>query len=292
MKRFVLLLLVGTLLTACSANEEEIESIQDEEEKIEEETVDESNSEEIEEKEVINSDENPDGFDRVFSDPEKYRGYGLEFKGRVFTQPERDDDGVYMQVFADPEEQEKNVIVGIAQSDFDVEMDDFISVDGMIMDVFEGENAYGGPVFAPMVRADNIEVIDYTDAVSPPIETIDVDDSQDQHGYVLNVEKIDIAKNMTRVYITVTNNTKNNINFYTFNSKLVIDNKQLEEDSSLYNTGLPEVSSEILPGVESEGVITFPPIDPSVDKLTFHAEGSSDNFELDFEPFLFEVEVD
>src|SRR5699024_7688286 len=137
---------------------------------------------------------------------------------------------------------------------------------------------------------DKIEVVDYKAAISPAQETIEVDETIEQNGYELYVAKIEIADNMTRVYAKVTNNTGDNITFYSFNAKLLIDNQQLEEEIGFYEADFPELQSDILPDMETEGVIIYPPVDADTDSMTFHAEGSSDNYELDFEPFVFEIE--
>ncbi|TMN23242.1 DUF4352 domain-containing protein [Lentibacillus cibarius] len=227
-------------------------------------------------------------FDKVFSDPKAYKGYEVTFTGKVFVQPERDNDGTYLQVFADPENAEQNVIVGVEDPDLDVSSEDYIRVSGVIRDEFTGENAFGAELKALVVGADTVEVVDYVTAVSPAMETIQVDQSQDQHGYVMHVDKVEIADNMTRVYVKITNNTDKEISFYSFNSRLLIGNKQLEEEQ-VYDSGLPEVQSSILPGMETEGVITFPAVDPSTETMTFHAEGSSENYDLNFKPFTFDI---
>lgn len=227
---------------------------------------------------------------KVYTNPLEYRGFEMSFEGIVFVDPERDSNGVYLQVFADPENHEKNTIVAIDDPDFDVEMDDYVHVEGVITDTFKGTNAFGGDVSAPVVVADMIEVVDYVDAISPTLETIEVDQSINQHGYDMHVDKVEMAENMTRLYITITNNTEDYIHFYSFDSRLLIDNKQLEEEFGFYEADFPELQSEILPGVETEGVIIFPPVDLDTDKMTFHAEGSSDNYDLDFKPFVFEFE--
>src|SRR5699024_11938864 len=126
--------------------------------------------------------------------------------------------------------------------------------------------------------------------MSHALETIDIDETIDQHRYEMVVDKVEVAENMTRVYMTVTNHKDETIYFYSFDSKLLMDNKQLEEDMGFYETDFPEMQSDILPGVESEGIITFPPLDSDTNSMTFHAEGSSDNYDLNFEPFVFEIE--
>lgn len=282
MKRLFMLVILGVILTACTSEGEQAEKKLDQNDENGEEN-------DIVGETVISADDTNE-FDKIYSDPESYEDYEVEFNGQVFIEPERDSDGTYLQVYADPENHEKNIIVGVEDPDFDVETEDYVAVRGVITGAIEGENLVGGHVKAPTVLAENIEIIDYTDAISPAIETIDVDDSVDQHGFIVHVDKIEIAENMTRVYVDITNNTDDQINFYTFNARLIIDDEQLEEDSNFYDTGLPELDSEILPDVKSEGVIIFPPIEPETESLTFYGEGSSDNFDLDIEPFEFELE--
>lgn len=301
MKRLLLFIVMTFVLFGCStddeanANEPEQESNNNNVEENETNTDIENVSDDNATSEDTSNDFQRQGsigeddFNKIFSDAMKYEGYEVTFNGKVFVDPEHDADGVYLQVFADPENHEKNIIVAVDDADFDVEMGDYVHVDGVIVDEFEGANAYGGQVVAPVVLADDIEVIDYEDAISPALETIKVDATIDQHGYEMYVEKVEIAENMTRLYVRVMNNTDDNIMFYSFNSNLLLDNKQLEEEIGFYEADFPEVQSEILPGVESEGIIVFPAIDPDISKMTFHAEGSSDNYDLDFEPFVFEI---
>ncbi|MBY7142873.1 hypothetical protein KFZ56_07330 [Virgibacillus sp. NKC19-3] len=96
------------------------------------------------------------------------------------VEPEKDENGVYLQVFADPENNEKNTIIGITDPSFEVSTDDYVKVTGVIQDTFEGENVFGGNVNASVVLADIAEVVDYVIAVSPAIETIEVDDGREQ----------------------------------------------------------------------------------------------------------------
>ena len=46
-----------------------------------------------------------------------------------------------------------------------------------------------------------------------------------------------------------------------------------------------------MPGVKEEGIVLFKEIDPKGDTLKFNFEGSSENYELQFKPFAFEVSL-
>lgn len=230
--------------------------------------------------------------DEMYSNPKQFKDYEVELTGIVFNEPEADEDGVYFQMFADPINSEKNTLVGLLDTDLKVKTDDYVKVTGIVKDEFEGENAFGGVVKAPVIEATKFEVVDYVTAVAPANRTIEIKEEINQHGYHMELQKVELADEETRVYLKISNQSDVTIDFYSFNAKLIAGNKQLEENMPYLETGLPEIQSEILPGVETEGVIIFPAIDQKEKKLTFHAEGSSENYDLDYKPFIFEINID
>lgn len=84
--------------------------------------------------------------------------------------------------------------------------------------------------------------------------------------------------------------TDDNASFYSGSTKLVVGNKQFEEEyMDSETTGLPEPQSDLLPNIETEGVIIYPAIDPNEESLKLYAETYSDNYDLDFVPYVFDV---
>ena len=81
----------------------------------------------------------------------------------------------------------------IEDPNVDVAMDDIIHVTGTVKDAFEGENALGGVITAPMILADSIEKTDYQTAFAPAKQTIELNAEQNQHGYKLTVQKVELA---------------------------------------------------------------------------------------------------
>lgn len=225
---------------------------------------------------------------KLYTSPKKYKGYSYSFVGKVFITPEKDDDGIYLQVYADPQNSEHNTLVAFDDPDFEVNDGDYVKIDGVIKDEYEGENMLGGTVIAPVMNANSIEVLSYIDAVAPTIETLNSGEEIDQHGFVVKVDKIEFAKPHTRLYLTVTNNSQDNISFFSHSVKLVSNGTQYEEETD-YDANLPSIQTDILPGVSSSGVITFPAMDSSTAELQVHAEGYSDNYEIDIKPFVFKV---
>lgn len=231
-------------------------------------------------------------YEKLYSDPEKYIGYEVELIGQVFTEPEKDSDGTYIQFWADPENSEKNTLAAVNDPNLKISTNDYVIVKGVVKDKYEGENAFGGTIQAPVILAESIEVSDYISVISPTEKEIVVDKEVNQNELVVTLQKIEFAKNQTRVYLKVKNNTQDNASFYSHSTKLIIGNKQLEEEYfNSEETGLEEIQSEILPGIETEGVIVYPAIELSENTIKLNAEAYSDNYDLDFKPYVFEVPI-
>lgn len=273
MKKLVFssMLILSLGLAACGNDEEKKE-------------VSASNSTEETSKKTINDGD----IAKLYTSPKNYKGYNYSFVGKVFITPEKDDDGVYLQVFADPQNSEYNTLVAFNDPNFEVSEGDYIKVDGVVKDEFSGENMMGGSVVAPLINAKSIEVLSYIDAVAPTIETLTSGEEIDQHGFVVKLDKIEFAKPHTRLYLTVTNNTQDKISFYSHNVKLVSNGTQLEEETD-YEANLPSIQSDILPGISTSGIITFPAMDSSITEIQVHAEGYSDNYDIDIKPFVFTI---
>jgi hypothetical protein len=60
------------------------------------------------------------------------------------------------------------------------------------------------------------------------------------------------------------------------------------EPTDNWDAGYPEIQSDILPGVTTEGIITYPKV-PETGTIKVYMEASSDNYDLNFSPFEFEI---
>ncbi|WP_411345801.1 hypothetical protein ACE3MZ_07350 [Paenibacillus sp. WLX1005] len=229
-------------------------------------------------------------FDQMITNPLDFKGRTVEFYGKVFVNPEKDEQGTYLQVYADPKNNAKNIIVGIADPASTIKSDDYVHVKGVVKDKFEGENMMGGTVTAPVILSDSVKVVDYATAVAPALKTIDVNETKNQSGYKITVQKIELAESETRAYISIENSTQDTASFYAFNTKLVQGSKQYEQETN-YAAKYPELQSEILPGVKTEGIISFKTIDLNSGNLRLIAEGSTDDYSKQFKPFEFNISL-
>lgn len=226
---------------------------------------------------------------QMYTDPDKFKGYEVDIYAKIFANVERDDKGTYIQAFEDPKNSTNNTIISIKDPNLDVKDGDIIHVIGTVYKKFEGTNAFGAKITAPSIIASKIEKTDYATAFSPAIKTINLNSEQNQNGYVIKINRVELAEQETRVYLTVTNKMSNEkINFYTFNTKIVQGGKQLGEQTD-YDANYPQMESDILPGVSEDGVIAFAPVDPNGENLKISLEGSCDNYEITINPFTFQV---
>ncbi|MCY9441842.1 DUF4352 domain-containing protein [Bacillus spizizenii] len=225
--------------------------------------------------------------EKLYTNANQFKNYKVDLYVKVFD-VEQDDDGTYLQGYNNPEKLSKNTLIMSDDSDLDIKDDDIIHVVGTVKDKYNGENALGGSVSAPRIIADSIEKSDYATAFAPAKKTINVDKTQNQHGFALTLQKVELAEKETRLYVKIENKSQDEISFYDFNAKIIADNKQLERKDDL--SSYPKIQSEVLPGVNTEGVIVFPKIESKTAKIIL--EGSSENYDITINPFTFEVNLD
>lgn len=230
-------------------------------------------------------------YEKMYTDPKKYKGYKVTLRGQVFSEPEKDEDGVYFQMYGDPENAEKNTMIA-ADTSLKIKSDQYVEVEGTVVDEFSGENAFGGEISAAAIRADKVKLISYIDAMAPTKKTVELNKVIDQHGLKIELQKIELADNQTRVFVKIMNKTNVNATFFDSDSKLIVGNKQLEtEYLDSEESGLAEVQSDILPGIDTEGVLVYPAIKVGTKNMKLLIDASNDNYDIEFAPYTFNIQV-
>lgn len=222
----------------------------------------------------------------IYSSPKDYIGKRVKLSGVVIGDAEKNEKGVYFQMFQNVAESTNNTIVAY-YGNLDVKSGDYVVVDGIVKDEFKGENYFGATLNAPAIEADSVEISTYQDVVSPAIKTLDVSETQDQLGYQIIVEKIEFSPIETRVFITINNNGSSNFSAYSFNMKIKQGDNQYEEQAN-YEADYPEIQTGLMPGTKSSGVVCFPVLSDK-DDFTLYMDGSSDNWEENIEQYVFEI---
>ena len=226
-----------------------------------------------------------DEITQMYSDPDSFKGRTLELYGRVFNEPEYDDDGVYFQMWGDPENGERNTIVACKDTSLKLQDDDYVHISGSVSGKHEGENALGSKITAPAIVADSVEVVTYQEACAPTLYTATVQTAaQTQCGYTVSVDSVELAEKETRVAVTVTNNGAAAFSIYDSSAKIVQNGKQFEREYNSY-ADYPELQSDLMVGASTTGIITFPALEKADFDITL--TGSSDDWDESIAPFTF-----
>lgn len=227
---------------------------------------------------------------QMYSNPEKYKQRLVELSGKVFGNIEYAELGVYFQIYADPVNSDRNTLVCCADKNISIKEGDYVKFKGAVKGAQEGETMIGAKITLPLILTAGVEMLSYQDAVAPTINTITLENgTQSQLGYAVTVQKIELAETETRVYVKVENNGSDKFNLYSFNSKLVQNGKQFEEQRNV-SADYPSVQTDLVVGVSTEGIICFPSIENTNFQLIF--EGRSENYSEDFEPYTFDIPVE
>lgn len=224
----------------------------------------------------------------LFTTPEDFKYHHVELIGRVFAAPEYGDGVASLQMWADYVNSENNIMVYIVDDAVDVNVDDYVHVVGIVGDVVTGVNAFGAELTVPAVTAFEYEVLSYKDAVAPTLQEYEIGQSQTQYGYAITVEKIEFAESETRVYVKVDNRGSAIFNLYSFGTIVTQNGKQYGTQDNL-EADYPEIQSNLYPGVTTEGVIVFPPMEQQGFQIIFDA--CSNDYSEEFEPYVLDITV-
>ena len=230
-----------------------------------------------------------DEIKRMYSSPKNYIGRTVELVGQVFAGVDYDEDGVYFQMWADAENFNNNTVVAYLDPSFTVEDNQYVRVKGTVADVLVGENMMGAAVTAPLIRADELAVLTYKEAVMPTVAVAEATTKTiEQRGYSVTVQTVELAEEETRAYISVTNNGSSTFSLYEFNMLLIQDGTQYEYTWN-FMADYPELQTDIRPGITSEGVVVFPAIKEAPFQIIM--EGDSGDWNEELEEYIFDFNI-
>lgn len=162
--------------------------------------------------------------DEVYTNADKYKGYHINIKGKVFQVLGDNGTSKGIQVWLDPETCEQNLMIYYS-TDVDVKQGDFISCSGYIDSVTKYKNAYDAELYVPLIFSTDLKKATYIDVMAPTTETIALDDlRKESSGYSVIVKKVEFSEKETRVYVSVANNGKATL--YVGDSVIIQDGKQ------------------------------------------------------------------
>ena len=239
-------------------------------------------SKETEEKEYV------DDINAVVTNPDSYKGKYIKFCG-IVSSVESDEDVYGLQVYVDLD-YSNSVLVEVPKSLLPEipKSDDFLNIDAKIDGSYNGQTVMGVDSTWARLTAESIEKTTYVDSFGKADTTWDFTDKViDQNGMKVEVTKVEFAKDETRFYVTATNNSSATMSLWTYSAKVIQNGQQLEQSYGNYYANYPELSSDLLPGASSSGVLVFDAMEPS--DMQLYIDGTTDNWEIEFSPFTFDL---
>lgn len=240
------------------------------------------------EKEYIEGEEISD----IYLDPDAYAGKYVSLAGKIYDVSPRKGDKTLFFMSEDPAHSKNDTVV-VAKNDLfkDLKEGDYIEVAGQIEGGYE-ESYFEGETPFLEITADKIEESSFIEAFAPTIQEIKVDETLEEgtKGVSVTLQKIELAKEETRVYLKVNNQSKKM--YYFSDSKIVQNSKQLSSvwnDATIDDPDYKPIESAIPSGVIEEGVVVFKPVKSS----DFQVVSSGGIGDVDSEDvYTFEVKLD
>lgn len=220
--------------------------------------------------------------DNIFIEPTAYEGQYVKLAGKV-TEVERKGDIIAVQAVHDLANYNED-FVAYAQTDENFRENDIIIVDGMIGGSLGGGQTFDSMYAKTQITADSIEKSTYAEAIDPPIETREINKEQTQADATMTVTKVEFAKNETRIFVELKNDSDYTVTAYTSSARVVQDGKEIESEYN-YEANYPEID-EVSAHASKDGVICVAPLDPEKE-MTLYIDAYTENWDADMEDFEF-----
>jgi ABC-type antimicrobial peptide transport system permease subunit len=225
---------------------------------------------------------------QMLSDADKFEGRSVvNLPGVVFNVMSESEKDYEYQCWAD--ENSEYSFIMFSETNLSLAADDNVFVTGIIRGSFKGENAFGGEVSAAVIEVSSVEKSE-TSVFNLAEKIIEAGQTEEQHDVSVSLEKVELGKKSTRVYLKIENNTEDALSVYTFQSYIKQGKKQYDESDISYEENT--LQTNINAGIESEGCLSFAPLDSFDEPFTFYLYIGSDNYDIEFEPFVFDVVVE
>lgn len=226
---------------------------------------------------------------KVLEDPDSFTGKYVILSGQISVIDKAEASEIY-QVYIDPETDFHSVIVEVPKDIlFDsIEEDDFVNIEAKIEGPYTGKTVAGIETTWAYLIADEIKETTYIGALSKPSTTWKFQDNiVEQNGITISVDKVEFAEDETRIFITATNNFSKKYSLWNYSANLFQDGREIERNYENFLAPYPEPASRIPPRGSVSGILCFQNTKPT--QLTFSIEGISDDPDVDFTPFVFEL---
>jgi hypothetical protein len=221
----------------------------------------------------------------MLTNADDYKGRSVEsLPGVVFNVISQTEGDYEYQCWADDES--NNSFIIISETNLDLSEKDNVFVNGTVVKTVSGTNAFGGPIEAAVINVTSVEKSE-TSVFNLADATIEVNQTQEQNGISVTLEKVELANKSTRIFLKISNNSNDKISVYSFNSYIKQGSTQYDRSDISYEEDT--LQTELNIGIESSGVLSFSKIDSLEEPFTISIDVSSDDFDIELTPFIFDI---
>ncbi len=228
-----------------------------------------------------------DQIGKLYEDPGKYKYETVRLTGAVVGDPEYKDNSVSFEIVQNPESYTNSTKINYSDKSIELADGDYVSIFGTVVDTYETFDL-AGLVTGPVINAASVELSSYDKVVAPALVTKEVNQSIDQLGYEVVLERVEFAEEETRLYVTVNNNGSDIFHVYDISTLAYQDSVEYQDQSN-YSADYPEINYDLEPAGTTSGIICLPALDPNK-QLIVDIEGYSENYDEEFGYYEFVID--
>lgn len=229
----------------------------------------------------------------MLRDPKSFTGYPVNLKFAVISEPVYTENYTIFEAWLDPA-QEKGTTVFVLNGALDIEEGDFNQLTGVIggelllSEIMIGEVVYDR-LIGILLDVNEIKPVTPIEVLAPVIKTIKPNKTANQNRLGITVEKVEFARQETRVFVNIKNGSRSRVFFDDAKALQGSRQYELEEGAAVDYEDYPEVQGDLLPGVETSGVIVFGPAEIGKGKMTLYFDVIFDDPNLKSDPMMIEL---
>lgn len=174
------------------------------------------------------------------------------------------------------------------RKDINVKEGNWVKVEGVLDSYWNTQNMMGAELRVPVVVADDILVVSRSEAI-PPIVTVNVGKTVEQHGLVITLEKVEIAASETRVYVKASNDSSTKASLYSYDAVIVQNQNQVKVKQLFGEEDVKEPDTTLVSGTATSGTIMFESLDPNVHQAKLiWSNPRTEDWQLEFSDWIWE----
>lgn len=230
---------------------------------------------------------------QLFTDADQFADKYVKLGGVLQLNPEPDSDSsMVLQIAHDPVNQEQVFVAYIDDTDSSLKSGDYVKIEGQVHGELAYENMFGGDSSCPLIKNASVTKSTYIDVVAPTTATLEPNVSSEQHNVTVSVDKVEYSDVETRVYMTIKNDSSEDVDAGVYDIKIIMDGQQVGIDNnsqSSYEGNYPELNSHIAANASTSGILVFPTIEQHKDFQISVPDVYSSNYELEFDTYTLNI---